>query len=318
MIRIPRTYIPAQYEKLLLSREFVAVWGLLLVLLIVYTLSKLFGGKKKVFSDPEMWVSLKLIKKEEISHDTRRFTFALPTKEHILGLPIGQHISFKYADSEGNVAIRSYTPTTGDEVAGTVTFVIKVYFAGVVDRFPNGGVMSQHLNSLSVGDSMMMRGPKGTMNYSSKQFTIKGTSKKPMETRQVKEIAMIAGGTGITPMLQIIKRVLLLDPNDKTTKVSLLYANVTENDILCREELELLAKEYKDRFSLHYTLDKPPSGWKYSSGFINYEMIEENLPAPSADKCTQVMLCGPPPMIKFACLPNLEKRGYGESEIFVF
>ena len=51
-------------------------------------------------------------------------------------------------------------------------------------------------------------------------------------------------------------------------------------------------------------------GWKYSSGFINAEMISEHLPPPGAS--TQILMCGPPPMIKFACLPNLDKLGYSE------
>ncbi len=65
--------------------------------------------------------------------------------------------------------------------------------------------------------------------------------------------------TGITPMLQIIKSILK-DPNDKT-KVSLLFANQSEEDILLRSELELLAKRH-DNFSLWYTLDRPSEGKK--------------------------------------------------------
>lgn len=49
-------------------------------------------------------------------------------------------------------------------------------------------------------------------------------------------------------------------------------------------------------------------GWKYSSGFINDQMIKDHLPAPGPD--VQILMCGPPPMIKFACIPNLEKLGY--------
>ena len=58
-------------------------------------------------------------------------------------------------------------------------------------------------------------------------------------------------------MLQIIKAVLK-DSEDKT-KVSLLFANQTEEDILVRSELELLAKNYNN-FDLWYTLDRPNEG----------------------------------------------------------
>lgn len=64
---------------------------------------------------------------------------------------------------------------------------------------------------------------------------------------------------GITPMLQIIKAVLK-DPEDQT-KVFLLFANQTEEDILLRSELELLAKRHEN-FELWYTLDRPPEGMR--------------------------------------------------------
>jgi len=49
---------------------------------------------------------VKLIEREEISHDTRRFRFALQSDRHVLGLPIGKHISLKYTDSEGKDVTR--------------------------------------------------------------------------------------------------------------------------------------------------------------------------------------------------------------------
>jgi cytochrome-b5 reductase len=106
--------------------------------------------------------------KEIISHDTRRFTFDLQTPQTRLGLPIGQHISLRFTDSNGKSHQRSYTPTTGDELLGKVTFVIKVYKAGVHPRFPDGGIMSQHLDSLKIGEEIEMRGPKGLWLFKEK------------------------------------------------------------------------------------------------------------------------------------------------------
>lgn len=58
------------------------------------------------------------------------------------------------------------------------------------------------------------------------------------------------------------------------------------------------------------------TGWKYSKGFVSDTMIKEHLPAPGDD--TLIVMCGPPPMIKFACLPNLDKLGYSESQRFAY
>ena len=70
---------------------------------------------------------------------------------------------------------------------------------------------------------------------------------------------MIAGGTGITPMLQII-RAAMKNPLD-LTKINLIYANVNEEDILLKKELDELAQTYSTRFAVYYVLNNPPAGW---------------------------------------------------------
>ena len=108
----------------------------------------------------------------------------------------------------------------------------------------------------------------------------------------------------------------ILKDNDDDTKMSLLFANQTEDDILLREELEKVEKENPDQFSLWYTLDRPTENWKYSKGFVNDKMIDEHLP--KAKERSVVLMCGPPPMIKFACIPNLEKLEFQENQYFAF
>lgn len=151
------------------------------------------------------------------------------------------------------------------------------------------------------------------------RFTVHPILKRdPTQQRTAKHFGMIAGGTGITPMLQIMHAVLRDEPNSSIT-VSLIYANQSEDDILVRQELEEAVSKYNGRFRLHYTLDRPPtSGWKYSTGFITKEMIQTHLPTPSADGSTQILMCGPPPMVKFACVPNLEALGFKDTDYFVF
>lgn len=104
---------------------------------------------------------------------------------------------------------------------------------------------------------------------------------------------MIAGGTGITPMLQII-RAALKNPNDRT-KISLIYANVNPEDILLRKELDDLASKHADRFSVFYVLNNPPTPWDGGVGFVSKEHIKDSLPPTSDD--IKVLLCGPPPMM---------------------
>ena len=131
---------------------------------------------------------------------------------------------------------------------------------------------------------------------------------------------MIVGGTGITPMVQIIREVLN-NPADNT-KLTLLYANVSEEDILLKDTLDVLANFFPTRFEVFsnyfyfpnfiqffsfsqffqkitYLLDHPKDAdsWTKKGGSVGYiteSLIKEKVPAPSED--VLILFCGPPPM----------------------
>lgn len=267
-----------------------------------------------LLQDPDVKYSVKLIEREEISHDTRRFRFALPTAEHTLGLPTGQHI-YLIATVNGQIVLRPYTPVTSDRHHGYFDLVVKVYFRNVHPKFPEGGKMSQHLEGMSIGDTIQVRGPSGLIRYEGRgKFHIQPDKKSPPQIYLASEVGMIAGGTGITPMLQIIRQVFS-DPADKT-RCSLIFANQTEDDILLRPELEEVLQQNPDRFRLFFTVDRPKDGWTQGVGFVSADMIEQNLPPPSSSSI--ILMCGPPPMINFACKPNLEKLMYSPKRCFTY
>nr|CAD7265476.1 unnamed protein product [Timema shepardi] len=275
-------------------------------------LAKYYFSRKRsktevvTLQDPTVKYALPLVEKEELSHDTRRFRFGLPSDNHILGLPVGQHIHLS-AKIEDNLVIRSYTPVTSDDHKGYMDLVIKVYFKNVHPKFPEGGKMSQYLENMKLGETIDVRGPSGRLIYlGGGKFSIKTLRKDPAHIVSVKKVAMIAGGTGITPMLQLIR--YITKEEDDHTEMSLLFANQSEDDILLKQELEEVAESFPDQFKLWYTVDRPTEGWKYSTGFVSAEMIQEHLFPPSRD--TLVLMCGPPPMINYACIPNLDKLHY--------
>ncbi|KAJ0179447.1 hypothetical protein K1T71_005159 [Dendrolimus kikuchii] len=276
--------------------------------------TKKSSSKKVTLVDPNVKYALPLIEREEISHDTRRFRFGLPSSEHVLGLPIGQHIHLS-AKMDDDLIIRAYTPVSSDEEKGYVDLVIKVYFKNVHPKFPDGGKMSQYLENMKLNDTIDVRGPSGRLQYAGNgKFLIKKLRKDPPTQILAKKLNMIAGGTGITPMLQLIRHICK-EAND-STELRLLFANQTEQDILLRNELEKYQSEHPEQFKLWYTIDRAEEGWKYSTGFINDEIIKNHL-FPPTDDCL-VLMCGPPPMINFACNPALDKLGFREEQRFAY
>lgn len=277
-----------------------------------YSSRKVRSAPRALGPDPNKTITLPLVKVTEISHDTRIFRFNLP-EGYRLGLPVGQHVNTK-AKIDGKLVIRPYTPISSDDDLGFVELLIKVYFPN--ERFPAGGKMTQYINNLKIGDNLDFTGPKGRIIYQRNgKFLIRGEKQKeaPRTVTDIKNIGLIGGGSGITPCLQIVRDVF---KSDEDTRIWLLFANQTESDILLREEIEDIAREHPTRFSFMYTIDRPSDSWQYESGFISKDMCASHLPVPGDD--TMILICGPPPMVKFACLPNLEAIGHTAERIFVY
>lgn len=238
----------------------------------------------KGFLEPKEYKELPLVRKDQLSANVYRFVFELPSSRDVIGIPIGQHVAIK-ATINGQSVTRSYTPTSNNLDLGRLELVIKCY--------PDGLLTGQYLANLNVGDRVLFRGPKGAMRYS------RGLCR---------QIGMIAGGTGITPMYQLIRAICEDDTN--TTEVSLIYANRTEDDILLREELEKFARNYPKNFRLWYMLDHPPENWSYGKGYVTPDVMAERLPGPTPD--TKIMLCGPPGMVN-ASQKSLVSMGFKPS-----
>ncbi|WOL20056.1 hypothetical protein Cni_G28858 [Canna indica] len=253
--------------------------------------------------NPREKVQCKLISKTSLSRDVRLFRFALPSSDQVLGLPVGKHI-FLCATIDGKLCMRPYTPTSAVDEVGHFELLIKVYFKGEHPKFPNGGLMSQHLDSLPIGATLDIKGPLGHIEYGGRgNFVVNG---KP---RLARRLAMIAGGTGITPVYQVIQAVLR-DPEDRT-EMHLVYANRSEDDILLWEELDRWASERPEQLKVWYVINEAKTGdaWRYSTGFVTESILREHIPMGDADDVL-ALACGPPPMIQFAVVPNLEKMKY--------
>lgn len=125
-----------------------------------------------------------------------------------------------------------------------------------------------------------------------------------------KRVGFVAGGTGITPMISIIRWILT---KQIEAELFLIFANKTEADIILRQEWEHDLREYPN-FHCHYLLEQPPAGWKHGTGRVTADVLREHLPPPTPDTC--VFLCGPPPMVD-KLETTLKELGYPEQAIIL-
>ncbi|KAI9271801.1 hypothetical protein BDA99DRAFT_433348 [Phascolomyces articulosus] len=216
---------------------------------------------------PDRFAPLELIAKEQLTHDAYR----LRLKGQVQQGEAFSTLSCLYIKDDNIQVMRSYTPINDPFHDGHVDLIIKRYQQGSISKM---------LARTQLHEKVFVRGP---------------IEEYPYEPNSKSEIGMIAGGTGITPMYQLIKSVLN-NPNDKTPQMWLIYCNKTQEDILLRTELDELAEKHKDRFQILYVLDHPPSttGWQGGSGYVSREMIEKMM---KKKDDAFVFVCGPDAML---------------------
>ncbi|KAI3984540.1 hypothetical protein MKX01_040417 [Papaver californicum] len=208
--------------------------------------------------NPDKWIKFELQDTARVNHNSHlfRFSFDPSTK---LGFDVAS-------------CILTRAPAGLDD-NGKTEYVLhpdsESYFDLLVKFYPDGK-MSQHLGNLKPGDVIEVKGPKVKLGYT---------------PNMKKHIGTIAGGSGITPMLQVIDAILK-NPDDKT-QMSLLYANISPDDILLKQKLDVLSANY-----IYYTVENPTNNWKGGKGYITQNMVDKGMPSPSED--TLILVCGPP------------------------
>ncbi|CCM02701.1 uncharacterized protein FIBRA_04807 [Fibroporia radiculosa] len=262
------------------------------------------------FLNPKIWKVVRLVKVQRVNHDTFLYQFSLgkSTDTQLLGLPIGHHVFVRLRRKDTREIVqRAYTPVSQRDTAGHIDFLVKLYLP--CESLPLGGKMTTGFSQLEVGDEIEIKGPLGAFTWQGRGSVIwKGTH------RTVREIGMICGGSGITPILQVL-RSIVHDRADET-RVWLIDANKTDADILCLEELsELQRLRGAERLRIHHTLSVTPEGWEYSTGRITNTMLIEHLPRPSQD--AMILACGPQAMITETVKPGLQRCGWDTDQMLV-
>lgn len=126
-----------------------------------------------------------------------------------------------------------------------------------------------------------------------------------------KQYLAFAAGSGITPILSIIKTTLAAEPHSRFT---LVYGNRNRASIIFKEQLEALKNRYMDRFTLHHILSREKTDAAVNHGRIDAEKCRQLEKLVHFDQMDEIFLCGPQTMI-FAVKEWLEARGIEKRKI---
>jgi ring-1,2-phenylacetyl-CoA epoxidase subunit PaaE len=164
-----------------------------------------------------------------------------------------------------------------------------------------GGRASNHLNdTVAEGQELAVLGPSGS-------FTVEP---RPVNRRH---LVMIAGGSGITPIMSILETVLRVE---SASRVTLIYGNRDWDHVIFRERLDSLSKELGERLVVDHVLENPPEWWTGERGLLSSGVIESRLRALGIvdDGLQRYFVCGPTPMME-AAHATLAARGVPSSRV---
>ncbi len=228
-------------------------------------------------------------KKEEVS----QHYFDLRVKEIIHETKDAITIVFEQPNN-GKIKYRSgqfltlIIPIDGKEVRRAYSLCSSPFVdndpAVTVKRVDNGLMSNWLPDNLRVGDRIKVMEPMG-------QFTTEYSKDRK------RHLVMFAGGSGITPMMSIIKSILTQEPDSIS---SLIYCNRDIDSIIFKDQLAKLETNYQGRLHVIHVLDNAPMNWQGYSGLLNHDMLTrlfERIPNWGIEKTTYLM-CGPEGMMK--------------------
>ncbi|KAJ3598656.1 hypothetical protein NHX12_002161 [Muraenolepis orangiensis] len=238
-----------------------------------------------------------LVAKTSVNHNTHLFRLQL-RRGTLIQVPVGKHVYLKTHLQDAEL-VKPFTPVdrslvpvdpvedplvrvSPDENQGSDLFLmVKVY--------PDG-VFTGHLNTLNIGDHLLVSGPEGPFGL------------RPL--RDVTHLYLLAAGTGFTPMARLID-----------LKTKLLFFNRQEKDIMWRSDLDDLAAR-DQRFQVQYVLSEPSEGWTGQGGRVEPSMLRDFLDRPEGSVC-YVCVCGPPGFTQLT-EELVRQQGFSQEEVHCF
>jgi ring-1,2-phenylacetyl-CoA epoxidase subunit PaaE len=215
----------------------------------------------------------------EVRRETRdAVSIAFETPEELRDLyrfQAGQYLTLK-TDLEGQEVRRNYSVCVSP-LDGELRIAVKEVAGGLFSRWAN--------RELKAGDVLDVMPPMG-------RFTC------APDGEATHRYVGVAGGSGITPLMSLIKTVLKSEPNSRFT---LLYGNRNTASVIFLEELAGLKNRFMDRLEVYHFLEDEAEEIELFNGLLNREKCDEvfsTLVRPGEVDCFYI--CGPGPMMDAA------------------
>ena len=184
----------------------------------------------------------------------------------------GQHVDVRLTAPDGYAAVRSYSIASPPNSERRIELT--------VERLPNGEVSPYLTQEVAISDSLELRGPIGGW------FVWRAQQPEPIQ--------LIAGGSGIVPLMAMIRSRAAAGSN---APFRLLYSVREPGAVFYRDELDLLARHDSVRIDYAYTR-VAPRGWPRQPGRIDAPMIA-SMTWPSA-RVPTCYVCGPTAFVESA------------------
>lgn len=243
---------------------------------------------------------LKVINIQKTIPEASVVTFEIPKdKTGDFQFKPGQYITLEF-NLDGETVRRSYSLCCSPKDGVLQVGVKRV----------KGGLVSNHINdNLKVGDTVNVLPPDG------KFFA-------EIDSTNYKSYYLFAAGSGITPILSILKTVLTKESN---SCVYLIYGNKHQESIMFKKELDELEKQYVDRLVIVHSLSSPKSKWsdlwttptqEFRKGRVDADAVRWMINTyPPYAQNAEYYICGPGKMIE-STKKTLRSLDVPESRIF--
>lgn len=177
---------------------------------------------------------------------------------------------------DGQEYRRAYSISSAVQARRSVTITVK--------RVVDGMVSNYLIDTVKAGDSLQVLGPSGNFAL----LPAAGAER---------ELLLVGGGSGITPLMSILRSVLVAEP---ASRITLLYGNRRQEDVIFAPALAALEQDFHPRLRLVHVLEEAGKGWPFATGRLDAARFADELQAIYGEGLPtglHVYMCGPAPMM---------------------